>query len=611
LIRSTAIKRPFLTSGSPKAGEPSAAILGAPQNSEMFAPKDMVSALRTISYGGIDDNTRNLHLSPQVRAAVSPVVTAMRWTAVMYGMIFGTAQVFKGSYAVVATLTVALFITSWRTMIPIRLGSTITIHQVVALTDVMLFGLAVGYSGGASSPYVFCVIAATTVAAFGWGYRAAIGSLLIAWSTMVLGNQLSSEAPGFRLSSQVGLIVLTMTTIALLAAFTRNRLLEAEQRRMGLAGRVDTLTETNDLLTMLNAVARTLPTSLSQRDALEGARNQIVETFRGNVICLMELDEVHGEWLPKLSEGCTLRSAASTDELPVHLRQAIDANDTWLVADLNEGSLRGIAEGSGSGIYTRLTARGRVVGVLGIEHPTPGQFGERDSRLLAGLADVVALTLDNARWFGRLRSLGAEEERIRIARDLHDRLGQWLTYISFELERIIGDEDRPAPELSQLYTDVQTALDELRETLRQLRAEVNEQRPLAQVGQELVQRFADRTDIDVRFETINPGETLPVPVENELLRILQESLNNIDKHAKASEVLVSWDAMHGNGVLTIQDNGRGFDADQAVRESAYGLIGMRERTDVIGGHLNIESNPGQGTKITVTAGALPATIDNA
>lgn len=96
--------------------------------------------------------------------------------------------------------------------------------------------------------------------------------------------------------------------------------------------------------------------------------------------------------------------------------------------------------------------------------------------------------------------------------DLHDRLGQWLTYISFELERIIGDKDRPAPELSQLYTDVQTALDELRETLRQLRAEVNEQRPLAQVGQELVQRFADRTDIDVRFETINPGETLPVPV---------------------------------------------------------------------------------------------------
>ena len=72
---------------------------------------------------------------------------------------------------------------------------------------------------------------------------------------------------------------------------------------------------------------------------------------------------------------------------------------------------------------------------------------------------MLALTVDNARWFGRLRTLGAQEERVRIARDLHDRLGQWLTYVSMELERIIA-EDVPAPEdMTRLQSDVQAALE--------------------------------------------------------------------------------------------------------------------------------------------------------
>jgi signal transduction histidine kinase len=126
---------------------------------------------------------------------------------------------------------------------------------------------------------------------------------------------------------------------------------------------------------------------------------------------------------------------------------------------------------------------------------------------------------------------------------------------------------------------------------------------------ELADRFAERTDIDVTFSVTHPDQRLPVPVENELLRIMQEALNNIDKHAKASRVDVKWDVDAGRGVLTIHDNGRGFDAAQGVRDSAYGLVGMRERADVIGGRLSITSALGEGTTITVSAGSMSTKED--
>lgn len=563
---------------------------------------EMVAALRTIPHGGIDDAARSLALSPQLRANISPILNSFRWAAVMYGMIFGTARVFEeGSYEVVISLTVCLFLTCWRTIIPLRLGSTQRKDQILGLTDTLILGLGAGYSGALESPYVFCVLAAILIVAFGWGYVLGLLGVLVGLAGLTFAATLSPD-PIPQLSSQASLaILMTMVLVTTLAAFTQARLLESEERRVSLAGKVDTLTETNDLLTMLNTVARTLPTSLNKRDALEAARDQIVSTFRCNVICLLEFDEGENEWIPKLAEGCTLRPSAPLNELPANLRNAVQTRGPRLVRDLRATGEAPIAVASTSGLYIRLVARDQLIGVLGIETSSETPYEKKDLRLLAGLGDVLALTLDNARWFGRLRSLGAEEERIRIARDLHDRLGQWLTYIGFELERIISSEDSPNPELSQLYTDIQQALDELRETLRQLRSGISEERSLSLVGAEAAQRFQDRTSIPVSFSVGHDISTrLPIPVETEMLRILQESLNNIDKHANATSVDVRWTIDEDGGTLQITDNGAGFDASKGVRDNAYGLVGMRERADVIGGKLSIESSDGSGTTIKVS-----------
>lgn len=569
---------------------------------------DTVAALRTLRYGGLDDSTRSIALPPPVRATVSPAIAALRWGSVGYGLVLGAPRVFDGSYSTVVTLAVCLFITTWRTIIPIKLGSPMWIERLPALLDVALLMVAIGYSGGLESPFIFCGMVAMVVVAFGWGHRAAVLSLVAGVGALVVGVLLTSESRlAVQLNDQRDLAILfTIGAAVFTAAAVSNRLIDAERRRSALAGQVEALSEANSLLTLVNSVARTLPTSLTLREALTTAQRQIEDTFAARVVCLLALDENADEWVPKLADGCVLRPAYRTESLPEPLATALTASEPVLRADLrgrDEGER--IAPGSGSGIYVRLRTRKSTVGLLGLEHPNPFHFDERDTRLLTGLAEMLALTIDNARWFGRLRSLGAEEERVRLARDLHDRLGQWLTYIGFELERIQAASPTHSADLERLHRDVQSALDELRETLRQLRSGVTEDAPLAHVGHEIVRSFAERSGVTAEFHVTDPDARLPVPVENELLRILQEALNNVAKHADATRVHVDWRVAGGNFELVVHDDGRGFEVARGVRDSAYGLVGMRERADVIGAQLHISSDPGEGTTLVVRAGIVP------
>lgn len=569
---------------------------------------ETVAALRALRYGAVDEATRSIALPPSVRASVSPTISALRWGAVGYGLVLSAPAAFEGSYGAVVTLAVCLFITTWRTIIPIRLGSDNPGERFAAYADVAVLAFATGFSGGLESPFIVTVMIALIVVAFGWGYWDGAIALLLGTGSMLGGVLLGTAKLSDQLNDQRDLTTcLTLILAVLTAAAVRGRLLESERRRVALLGEVESLSEANGLLTLVNSVARTLPTSLTLREALHTAQRQISDTFDARVVCLLTLDENADEWVPKLAEGCVLHPAYRTESLPEPLAAALRDGEPLLRSDLEEvDPANRLSEQSASGIYVRLETRDTTIGVLGLEHPELAHFDERDIRVLVGLAEVLALTIDNARWFGRLRSLGAEEERIRLARDLHDRLGQWLTYIGFELERIMATDTARVEDLDRLHHDVQAALDELRETLRQLRSGVTETQPFSEVARDVVNRFGERSDLDARLVVVHPDRRLPVPVENELLRILQEALNNVAKHARAESVEVVWNVDGANFELTIADDGRGFETARGVRDSAYGLVGMRERADVVGAHLIIDSSPGGGTTIRVVAGIAPS-----
>ena len=155
-----------------------------------------------------------------------------------------------------------------------------------------------------------------------------------------------------------------------------------------------------------------------------------------------------------------------------------------LVSEQNllAGGGPGTSPSSASGLYAVLPARGSIIGLLSIEHGDAHHFTPRDVDLLAGFVEPAALAIDNARWFGRLRTVGADEERTRIARDLHDRIGQSLAYLAFELDRIVkngADRRRQRDRRSTTSaTDVRGVIREVRDTLYDLRTDVTETQSL-------------------------------------------------------------------------------------------------------------------------------------
>jgi signal transduction histidine kinase len=248
-------------------------------------------------------------------------------------------------------------------------------------------------------------------------------------------------------------------------------------------------------------------------------------------------------------------------------------------------------------LATALRAQDRIVGLVSIEHSDANAYTDEDASLIAGLASSLALAVDNARWFSRLRTLGAEAERARIARDLHDNVAQSLAYVGFELDRlaVVHDDD---PELKELQGVVRGVVAELRETLYQLRANVSENQDLVDVARDYIVRWSNRTGVETEFSPHTGGRRVPVQVEQELWRILQESLTNVERHADASHAWVSWRIGDGRAQLEVRDDGRGMNTDAVARER-YGLVGIRERADAVGAHVTLSSEPENGTTVLV------------
>ena len=280
----------------------------------------------------------------------------------------------------------------------------------------------------------------------------------------------------------------------------------------------------------------------------------------------------------------------------------------------------GIAEeGVVSSAWLPLKGEGEVRGVLTIGYRNYHDFSGREMRLLLSLGEKTSIALANATLYEHLlereqelemlsgaRVKAQEEERRRIAREIHDGLGQMLTAIKLNLE-ILEDAVDLAGEERRRVTDMKSLLDsvmqEAREISYNLMPSVLDDFGLAPALQLLCERVSSRSGIQVTFHAHGMQDRLSPTEEISLYRIVQEALNNATRHAEATEIGVQV-IRHDRMIrLTVEDNGRGMPSASArqrrVEGGGMGLASMRERASSFNGTLTIDSSPGKGTLVAV------------
>jgi signal transduction histidine kinase len=207
-----------------------------------------------------------------------------------------------------------------------------------------------------------------------------------------------------------------------------------------------------------------------------------------------------------------------------------------------------------------------------------------------------------------VEQLATARERNRLARDLHDTLAHSLAGLVVQTEAIDTLMDaEPATarsELAKARSLAQAGLQEARQAIVDMRTNPVEDLGLARALERAANDFGDRTGVQIDLQIAEPQSAISNDMGGQILRIAQEALHNIEQHADAKRVRVSLESQVDKLVLSISDDGRGF-SETEVGDERFGLTGMRERAEVIGGVLSVDSRIGQGTTVSLTLEIKP------
>jgi two-component system sensor histidine kinase UhpB len=320
--------------------------------------------------------------------------------------------------------------------------------------------------------------------------------------------------------------------------------------------------------------------------------------------------------------------------------EEISADIDWWIRRLHPedrkeivDGIQGVANGTGrmwSGQYRFRRKDGCYADVLDRTCLLRDPAG-RPVRIVGGISDITERrraeqNLERSR--ERLRALtiqlqsAREEERTRVAREIHDELGQILTALKLNLERLEADlgtrsaEDASLNDLLERVVETaemtETALESVRRIATELRPVALDTLGLAAAMRQEADRFAQRTGI--RCSVSLPEDPLELSRETvtALYRILQEALTNVLRHAQASEIQVCLER-DGEAVrLIVRDNGRGIDPEWSSQQACFGLLGMRERASALGGEVSVHRAEPRGTEVALSlpwrAASLKAAI---
>ena len=464
-----------------------------------------------------------------------------------------------------------------------------TVLEAALITGIVIV------SGGWNSPFALCLVPTAMLASFvsGTMFSAQVMAGAATLITVDFLRDVGAEEGLPDTALWIGLLALVTVTSGLSyrAAQQSARQQQAALDRMGR------LAEANALLFSLQRVAQTLPASLDLDDVLDSTVARVQSLVDHTMLTILLQTDVPDLLEAVRGNGYVPGGTISVHQLPPTMVEALNAPKTVRLDSLSTGA-HCLAPGAQSGLYASLRARGSVIGLIAVEAPEANHFGPQQAEILHGLAEPFGIAIDNARLFQRLRIASADEERNRIARDLHDHIGSSLAFLGFEIDRSIAAAERGEPidtALKDLRAQVTSMVGEVRETLYDLRSDVSESQDLATTLKQFVDRVRGRSGLDIAF-TSDQRVRLNLAQERELWHIAREALINVERHAQATQASLEWICTPSHAVLTIRDNGVGLTGPGRI--DSYGMRGMRERAATIGAQLTTDSSP-TGTVIRV------------
>jgi PAS domain S-box-containing protein len=263
-----------------------------------------------------------------------------------------------------------------------------------------------------------------------------------------------------------------------------------------------------------------------------------------------------------------------------------------------------------------LFARGDVAGLFSLSKREAGYFNDEHVRLAEAMSSQASVAVENAILFEQMQALTVrmkmltrrlvelhESERRDIARELHDEAGQALTSLRFGLrllERVIDEGGDVTGRIAELMQMTDAVIDGLHRLAADLRPASLDHLGLEAAVRQYSRSIGSKFDLAVRFKGRGFGsERLPSAVETALYRVVQEAMTNVVRHARATRVDVLAEHRGDRVMVMIEDDGVGFEPDRVQRGNHFGLLGLAERAEALGGTLTVESRPGGGTTVVV------------
>jgi len=515
---------------------------------------------------------------------------------------------------------------------------------------------------GTSSPSVFSFLGLTrhamervlfllpiTYTGFIFGIKAGLASLAVALVIMLPRVFLISLYLPDALLETGGVILIGGLVNLWFEGYRREKerrqqvVLKLEAAQQELQSHIQVIRNNEKRLAALNEVSTIVSQSLELEEVLKAATDKVREVMDLEVVLAFLLDESSQELVLKAYQGISEESATGLEGLKMgegFNGRVAQTGEPLLVEDASQDPrlTREVVkkEGIQASLIVPLKAKGKVVGTLCVATRGPRQFPTEEIELLSHVANHIGVAIENAhlyqkehmmaeqiardaamekqmkenlRFYLQQVTRAQEEERRRIARELHDGTAQDLVVLSRQLDSLISTADHFSKQdlthLEELRQQIDTALDELRRFSQDLRPSILDDLGLLPALEWLTADLSQHFEIAIGMGVLGSIRRFPPETELVLFRITQEALRNVWKHSEASRAWVTVEFGDDKTVLTVKDNGKGFELPERIDDLAsvgkLGLAGMQERARLIEGNLTLQSAPGKGTTVTAEA----------